>query len=413
MRRIPLLMITTVSLWSLTIDEAIERAMVQSPSIHKAQSEVRYAQSGELEAEAGYHPTLDAGFVWEDVDKTTGFRYSPMYHYDLTAKYNLFKGFTDKAKIEARSMETESKRLLLTAQRSDLRLQVINAYTMYLKAQKGVKTQKDELDSLTRSYEDTNIRYEQGMVAKNELLLIDVQRLRAEQALFAAKSEKIRAREELRRLVGGALEPEESIEDFQADADITKDLDTLLDETYTNRSELQALYRLHDASVAEREAVTGTYYPRVDLQADYTINDKENSFGNSIIQHKELFHTMVSVSWNLYNGRANEAQRSAILEQMSGQDADIASMKLDLRYQLRAAYEAYRVAESAKDVAARARESAEENYRITSDRYEYGQVDTLNLLTAQSNLTAAHNAYNDAYYDLYTAAKAVERISGE
>lgn len=413
MRVFPILLITTASLWSLTIDEAIERAMAHSPNIHKAQSEVRYAQSGELEAEAGYHPTLDAGFNWQDVDKTTGFSYSPAYYYDLTAKYNLFNGFSDKARIEARSMETEAQRLLLTAQRSDLKLRVINAYTTYLKAEKSVKTQSDELSSLTRSYDDTNSRYEQGMIAKNELLLIDVQRLRAEQALFAAKSHLIRAREDLRRYIGGALDSEEPIDDFTADAVVTKDIDALLEETYANRSELQALYRLRDASGAEREVVTGTYYPKVDLQADYTINDEERDFGTSVIQHKELFHTMVNITWNLYNGRANEAQRSAIMERMSGQDADIASMKLDLRYQLRDAYEAYRVSESAKNVAARAKESAEENYRITSDRYEYGQVDTLNLLTAQSDLTAAHNAYNNAYYDLYTAAKAIERISGE
>lgn len=310
-------------------------------------------------------------------------------------------------------METEAQRLLLTAQRSDLRLQVINAYTIYLKAEKTLKTQKDELSSLTRSYDDTKSRYEQGMIAKNELLLIDVQRLRAEQALFSAKSDLARSRENLGRYIGVVLEADEVIEDFQADAVISEELAVLLKKTYANRSELQALYRLRDALGAEREVVTGTYYPKVDLQADYTINDEERSFGTSIVQHKELFHTMVNVTWNLYNGRANEAQRSAILEKMSGQDAEIASMKLDLRYQLRDAYEAYRVSESAKNVAARAKESAEENYRITSDRYEYGQVDTLNLLTAQSDLTAAHNAYNNAYYDLYTAAKAVERISGE
>ena len=30
-----------------------------------------------------------------------------------------------------------------------------------------------------------------------------------------------------------------------------------------------------------------------------------------------------------------------------------------------------------------------------------------------SNLTDANNAYNNAYYDLYVAYKALERISGE
>ena len=413
MRTFSLLLITAVSLWSLTIDEAVELAMQQSPNIHKAQSEVRFAQSGELEAEAAYHPTLDAGYNWQDVDKTTAFSYSPSYNYNLTAKYNLFSGFADKARIDVKTLETEAQSLLLTAQKADLKLEVVNVYTTYLKAEKTVKTQRDELSSLTRSYNDTKVRYEQGMIAKNELLLIDVQRLSAEQALFAAKSDLVRSRENLRRVLGGSLNTNEAVEDFTADAVVPADFDTLLEETYARRSELKALYRLRDASSAERTAVTGSFYPHVDLEAGYIINDKERRIDSGVIQHKDLFQTKVNVTWNLYNGRANEAQRKGILEKMSGQDADIAAMKLDLRYQLINAYEAYRVAQSAKNVATRAKESADENYRITADRYEYGQIDTLTLLVAQSNLTAARNAYNNAYYDLYTASVAIERVSGE
>ena len=88
-------------------------------------------------------------------------------------------------------------------------------------------------------------------------------------------------------------------------------------------------------------------------------------------------------------------------------------MKLELRYQIVDAYEAYRTAKSAQDVAARAKESAEENFRITKDRYDYGQVDTLTLLKTQSDLTAARNANNDAYYNLYMALASVKRISGK
>ncbi|MDX1295753.1 MAG: TolC family protein, partial [Sulfurimonadaceae bacterium] len=358
-------------------------------------------------------PTLDAGYNWRDVDKTTAFSYSPAYNYNLTAKYNLFSGFADKSLMVAQALTTEAQHLLLKAKKADVRLDVINAYTALLKAQKAVQTRHDALESLERSYNDTKVRYEQGIVAKNELLLIDVQRLGAEQALVAAKSDVLRSRNNLERVTGQSLQHDEMLYEITGSITPVDELEALTEQMYAKRSELQALYRLRKALDEQYDAATGSFYPRVDLSADYTVNDKALDFGGSTVQHKEVLTTTVNVSWNLYNGRANEAQRKQVLAQTSSHDADIDAMKLDLRYQLVDAYEAYRVAQSARDVAARAKESAEENFRITNDRYEYGDVDTLTLLQAQSDLTAARNAYNNAFYDLYVAASAIERITGE
>jgi len=57
--------------------------------------------------------------------------------------------------------------------------------------------------------------------------------------------------------------------------------------------------------------------------------------------------------------------------------------------------------------------SAKENYRIISDRYNYGDVDTLTLLVSQTSLTQVTNAHNDAYYNLYVAYKTLCRVVGE
>ncbi len=413
MKTLILTLTATASLWSLTLDEAIGRATEHAPALLKAQSQVRYAQSNEMGAQAAFHPTLDAGFNWRDVDKTTAFSYSPAYHYSLTAKYNLFNGLADKATLDASAATTDAQLLLLTATEADLKLAVVNAYTAYLKAQKAVQTREESLQSLERSYHDTKVRYEQGIVAKNELLLIDVQRLAAEQALVAAKSALVRTRSDLGSVLGGGLAPEETVEDFSTAISEPLPFDALLASTYANRSELQALYRLRDALDAQYTAATAGFYPRVDLQADYTINDKSLQFNGSTVQHEKLFTTTLNASWNLYRGRADEARRRGVLELIASQNADIAAMKLDLSTQLTNVYEAYRVAKSARSVAERAKESAEENYRITKDRYDYGEVDTLTLLTAQSDLTAARNAYNDAYYDLYAASRAIDRVSGK
>lgn len=413
MRSLILLLAATASLWSLTIDVAIERALKASPTLKKAQSDINYAGYTEKEAEAAFHPTLSAGFEWKDVDKITAFGYTPSHSYNLTAKYNLFNGMTDYHTLKAERRQSEASRLLYKAKASDLRLQVIHAYAGYLNAEKAVRTQQKALTSLERAYKDTKLRFEQGVVAKNELLLIDVDRLNAKQAVVAAESNLRRAHSNLNRVMGGSLQPDESIKGFKKKFKKPAPFNTLLKNAYAKRSELKALYKTKESLGERYKATRGVYLPSIDVGANYIVNDREYGSDFGIIQHKENFQVTVSATWNLYSGGAQEAQRLKALEQVNKQNSDIELMKLDLRYQIRDAYEIYRTAQSALNVAVHAKKSAEENYRITKERHHLGDVDTLSLLKARANLTAAHNAYYNAYYNLHVALATLKRVSGE
>lgn len=413
MRGFSILLLCVASLYALTLDEAIERAMENSPAIKKAKSSVNYAKTGILEAEAGFHPKVDVGFNWQDTDAITAFGFSPSYYYNLSAKYNLFNGFSDKANVNSKEFHTEAQKLLLMAQKSDIKLEVTEVYATFLKAKKYIQTQEDELSSLERSYSDANVRFEQGMIAKNELLLIDVQRLKSQQSLIVAKSNLKKSRYMLWRALGGVLENEEPIEDIKLDMYAVEEFDVLLKKTYETRSELNALYKQRDSLKSEQSVITGNFYPHVDISANYLLNDKERYAGVTLVQVKDQIQTKINATWNLYNGRADEAKRRGVMEKITAQNIDIDAMKLDLEYQLNEAYESYYVAKSQMDVSKKTLESATENYRITNDRYEYGQIDTLNLLTAQSDLTAARNDYNSAGYDMYVAIATIKRISGD
>ncbi len=413
MKQLMMMGLILSSVWSLSLDEAVQRALLHAPSILKVQADVDVAKSNRSQAYASYFPTLDVSYYQQQLDKTSAFSFDTLSRYNLAAKYNLFNGFADKANAEGKSLEYEAQKFLLQAQKSDLKLEVIKAYTHLLKAKKAVQTQKEALDSLERSYNDTKIRYEQGMVAKNELLMIDVQRLAAQQAFVAAQSEQRVAHYNLSRSLGGKLDHSEAIEAFHVQIKEPKAFDDLLKRTYDTRSELKALHKQQEALTSYYDGTGSSYYPRVDLAADYTLNDQERFAGASLVQVEDQTKLSVTVSWALYAGGANSAVREGALARIHSQNATIKAMELDLAYQLREAYEAYKVAKSSMEVAKRSKESAQENYRITQDRFAYGDVDTLVLLKAQSDLTAATNSFNNSYYDLFVAAKTLERISGE
>jgi len=413
MKFLLLFSLIATALSALNLDEAQERAQQYAPQLQIARGEIQVAQSEERVAWATYHPVIGAGFNWQYTRNTTAFTFSPVHRYNLTADYNLFRGFSDSAAIDARKADTRAKKFARKASEADLKLAVAQAYSECLKAEKTLTIQQEQLASLQRQYHDTEARFEQGIIAKNDLLLIDVDRLRAQQAVVQARSAIKQTRSRLNQLLAGHFSAAEKLEDLNVTLPEPPPFDTMLQDAYANRSELKAQEQVREAILYERKAVTGNYLPHVDLHGEYTLNDQERYLGTSLIQPQDQLVGIVNVSWTLYAGLSNIERRKSLMIQAQNQALQYAQMKLDLRYQLTEAYEAYKVAHSARDVARRAQQSAQENFRITNDRYRYGQVDTLTLLVAQSNLTEATNGYNNAYYDLFVAYTALERIAGE
>jgi len=413
MRIVLVLASSYMALFGLTLSESIDLAIGNSPKVSISKSNVKYSEHIKDEATGAYHPTLQAGFAWQELENPTNFAFSPSHNYNLSLKYNIFNGFSDSSTVSSKESELESAKLEKKAVVADLKLLVTQTYTNYLKAKKLIKSQEEQLASLTKQYDDTNVRYEQGIVAKNDLLLIDVEKLKSEQALIKAKSDFIVAKSNLENSIAVKIPENETIDDFDANVEDVKDMKFLQEQMLKNRSEIKAMVYKSKSLVSQKDAITGNYLPKVNLEASHQINDKERISGSSVFQPKDQTTYGVNVTWSLYSGMRNLAMKKALLEKDNQQNFQLHQLKLDLENQLVQAYEGFKVAKSAKYVASRAKESAEENYRITADRYSYGDVDTLTLLVSQSNLTQAVNANNDAYYDLFVAYETLQRIVSE
>ena len=412
MKIVLILTSTYIALFGLSISESIDLAINNSPQVSISKSNIKYNKYIKDEASSAYHPTLDAGFAWQGLENDTSFAVNPNHNFNLSLKYNLFNGFSDYATIESKESELESAKLQNNTVIADLKLAVTVAYTDYLKARKLIKSQEEQYASLTKQYDNADVRYEEGIIAKNDLLLIDVEKLKAEQSLIKAKSDLIVAKSNLENVIAVEITVNEAIDDFDASVEEPEEIERLYTQMMDNRSEIKALRFKSKSIISQRDAIRGNYLPKVNVGVSHQINGEEKTSGSAMIQPKDQTTYGVNATWNLYSGGSDLAKQKALLEKDNQQNFQLHQLKLDLKKQLMQVYEAFKVAKSAKNVAARAKESAEENYRITSDRYSYGDIDTLTLLVSQSNLTQAINANNDAYYNLYVAYKALQRVVG-
>jgi len=413
MKLLLLMGIPCMTLFGLTLEKSIDLSLEHSPLIALHSSDVRYQQILKDEATAGYQPTLDAEFGWQKLEKTSDFIFSPTHHSDIYLSYNLFNGFSDYANIRSKEADVKVSRLLRTSAVSDLKLSVTVAYANIMKAQKSIQVQTEQLKALSKQYDDTQNRYEQGVVAKDDLLLIEVEKLKAEQSLIQAKSDLRVTKNILESNIGLKLPKEEPLYDFNTSISQIQHMNILEEQMLSNRSEIKASTYKKESLLRQRDAANGSFLPKIDTKLMYQVNDQERSVGSSLIQPKDQTSVNINLSWNLYNGHRDELKRKSLLEKSFQEDYQLNLLKFTLKEQLIRGYENYVISDSAKKVAVKALKSAIENYRITSDKFAYGKIDTLTLLVSQSNLTQAKMALNNAEYDLYIAYRTIERIVGE
>jgi len=409
--KIPILILqTTAMLWSLTLDEALNRAEQFSPELKKAQANVRYTKALKSEAYSNYFPTLSATYSYKYRNEATLFSRTDSYQYGLIGNYNLFNGLADFLNVANAKEQIKISNLQEKATKEDLILAVKSTYIEMLKIKKDVSVQKDALKLLSRQYGDIKNRFELGMSAKNELLQVDVSLQNTKHALLKAESAKIKKRAQLFKLLNGNLKIDETIEEIDNINFPTLSLNNLKKEMLNQRSELAVLKIKTNQLKMQRSIIRADYIPKINLTLNHTIYDKSEKLGSSVALPKDETTAIVNATWKLFEGGKTLAKEEAKIEELSINNSEIDLLIQSLEFQLHEAYEDYLLAKNSQKIAQHSLSSAKENYRIISDLNSEGSIEAVTLLDARLDLTQSQTLLNNAQLDLYIAYAKLERI---
>jgi outer membrane protein TolC len=395
------------NLLAINIDEAVELALKNSNDIKQKNQELKIANYSKEQSFGAFLPSVDLGYAYNDRDTTRYSANSVDSQMSATLTYNLFSGMSHTNLYEASKLNSNIAKEYLTSSTEDVVLNTKVAYIDYLRAKESLKVQKESLALLKKQFEDTKLMYSQGMVAKNDVLKVEVELLSIEQALNRAISDVKIAKINLEKTIGETLVTEPQKVEKEA---TSVELETLKNKMYTNRSELKALVDTKKALQYQKKSVNGNFMPKVDLTTSYT------KFGNEGIPDgrdglEDETVVGVSASWNIYNGNIDNLSKQKYMSQILSTDAQIDELKKNLNLQLVSAYENYTLAISNLKLAQKAQESAKENYKIVQNQYKQGIAKTTDTLDAREYLTRANSEYNLAYFDTITSLFTLQRIS--
>ena len=392
---------------SLTLAEAIHTALA-------ANTGLRVTQTGERSADAILKQVRGKNSIAAEVSDTL--RTSKTKDEDaqtsnslsVSARLPLYSGGANEASIASGEIGTRMARLTTERAREDLKYEVTAAYWDAVEASKKIEVQRDTVNKYDAHLKNVTALYEAGAQAKIDVLRSSVELSNARQELTRAENAYAVNLAALRNLLNISRTEPLTLTSEVAYQPFETTMENCI--SYANRSRLdlaEERMKVQQKELAVESARAGKK-PTVSLTLGTGLSSQ--------FQPRHDTNTDVSasvgVSWNIFDSGVT---RAAIEAAEAERDIALLTLKkaeetIDLN--LRKAYLNMREAEQRFTATGDAVRQAREDAHIANERYRAGEGILLDIIDAQTALSAAETNAISARYDYARYRAQVENIMG-
>ncbi len=292
--------------------------------------------------------------------------------------YPLYMGGRIQYGIESAKYLEQAAKLDADNNRSAVILNTINAYINLYKAKAAVALVKENLEqSHKRDFDFANFE-KNGLLARNDLLKVQLQTSNIELSLADAESNWKLANVNMDLMLGL---PEKTIivqdsTSIQSPSGL-QSIDDYEKQALDNRNDMKALALRQKAATTGIRIAKSDYYPGIALSGGYIAADIPG-----FITITNAVNIGVGVQYSLsslWKTKAKLQQAKAREQQII---ADEEALGDNVKYQINEAYQACLVSRKKIEVYEKAVDQATENYKITKNKYDNSLVTTTELLDA-------------------------------
>lgn len=290
----------------------------------------------------------------------------------------LYTGGRIKYGIESSRYLAEAAKLDADYQKEEVIQNTVATYVNLFKAKSAVELVNESLvQSQERAKQFANLE-KNGLLARNDLLKAQLQVSNKELTLLDAQNNWQLANVNMNLLLGLPTGTELQLDTLLLDeAREVKPLDDYIQAAVTGRKDVAALGLQKKAAETGVKATKGELYPSLALTGGYVAADIPK-----LLTVTNAVNIGVGVSYNLgslWKNKAKVQQAEARVRQINEAEA----LKTDqLRLQVNKSYLDWLSTQKKIQVYAKAVEQAEENYRITKNKYDNSLATTTDLLDA-------------------------------
>jgi outer membrane protein TolC len=415
---------------TLTVEEAVARAIETSPRVAESAARAdaaRFAAAGrdaatrpQLALVGGYTRTNhvdEFGVPQPDGRLRVIFPDVPdNYRARVDLQWSVYAGGRLEALADAGRAEHEAAARDLTTTRSDLRLEATRAYWALVTARETERVVQEALGRVETHVRDLRSRLETGLIPPNEVLSAQAQRARQHVLLIEARNAREVAAADLRRLTG--LPPAAELEltspyDMSATGGREVPLDDLIAAARKARPERQALERRVAAAAARRAAAAASLRPGVSLAAGWDYARPNPRILPRVDQWHDSWDLTVNVGWSLWDGGRASAERGEADALERAARARLAEFDRLLELELRQRRLDLDAARASVGAATEGVRSAAEARRVVGERFAVGVATSADVVDAQVALLQAELDRTRALASVRIAEARLERAVGD
>ncbi len=292
----------------------------------------------------------------------------------------------------------------------DIKLQVAEAYVSVLRALKLLEVAQSNVRSLTAHETDVARMFQEGLVSKNDILAVSVALVDARQMTLQVENKVNMAKAVYNRLLRRPLSDDVELDDlnpaFLADIASDRSYDVLIRNALESRSEIKGLANLANAHNANAKSIKASALPQILATGSFY------HFDQMILAENNYWEAGLLVRWDIFDGGVIRHKASA--EERKKQSVENQKMETESQIELQVRQAWLDTQETAKriGVSEQALNQAEENLRVTRNRYAQELGNNTEVLDAETLRIKSRTNYTQAVYDAILADIRLKRAIG-
>ncbi len=396
-----------------TLEECIEVALTENTTLARAREDLRGADANVMSGWSGVLPHVSAGAtasdnlaVIEGVDiKSEGLTGS------IGLSQTLFDGSTF-ARIAGAHRGRTATELSLEFTRREIVFETKRAYYSLLRAVQLRDVQEEAVDLVREQLRKTRSLFDLGSASKSDLLKAQVQIGEAELAFIATDKAAEIARAGLALTLGidvtteieAVDPPEDSLEEEITDFDI--------EAAISSRPDIKSWEELLVAARRSLLSSQAGWWPELNLSMSYSRGVGSHWLGDLFEDPGQNYtrSTSVSLSLPIFSGLATKASVDGSRSSLRSYEISLRNARLLAAYEIESARLSAEEGRRSVEVAGQSVLQAEEDLRVSEERFRLRAASMLELIDARVAYSRARAGLVDARFN-YEIAKAELKLA--
>jgi outer membrane protein TolC len=405
----------------LTLEESIQIALDRNLDVQLARQEVAAAEEVKKQAFTAFLPTVSGRYSYRRPSEVPfavfegrqiDFADQEQYRFTGTAEQPLFTGFANLSNYELAKLGLDIAQIQLAQTRSDLILQVKQAYYGILTAERIKDVAEKSVEQLEANLGVAEDFYEVGMSPKIDVLDAEVRLAEAKQQLIRTDNALRIARARFNTILRRPIDERVAVVDILSHQPFLMSYEACLTTSLENRPEVKEGEQNVAAAEKEITLAKSDYYPDMSLSANYYRAGDDPSVDGSEFEDRENWDIFAVATMNVFEwGRTRSAVSEKRVRLRQAEQA-LEQIKDGVRLEVKTSYLDLQAAEKNISVAEKSVGSAEENFRISNERYREQVATATEVLDAQTRLTEAKTNFTRALAEFNIAWARLIRAMG-